>query len=87
MNCPLIAREETLSERDTFKEAIFLGLRQLKGINLSDFKRNFGISLDEAYPEPVSGLVDAGLLDLAHDTLKLTSREILLSDEVFQQFF
>jgi oxygen-independent coproporphyrinogen-3 oxidase len=87
MNCPLIAREETLSERDTFKEAIFLGLRQLKGINLSDFKRNFGISLDEAYPEPVAGLVDAGLLDLAHDTLKLTSRGILLSDEVFQQFF
>jgi len=45
------------------------------------------MSLDKAYPGVVSSLVDVGLLDLAQDNLKLTPQGILLSDEVFQNFF
>jgi len=82
-----ITGNERLSEKETYQEALFLGLRQLKGINLSDLKSDFGMSLDKTYPGVVPGLVDVGLLDLEQDTLKLTSQGILLSDEVFQNFF
>ena len=82
-----IEGEERLSGKTTLKEAIFLGLRQLKGINLLDFKRSFGVSLDEAYPELLVSLVNAGLMDVTPDTLKLTPQGVLLSNEVFYQFF
>lgn len=82
-----IVGKERLSKKETYQEALFLGLRQLRGINLSDLKSDFGMSLDKTYPEIIPGLVDVGLLDLDQDTLKLTSQGILLSDEVFQNFF
>lgn len=82
-----VAGGERLNEREALEEAIFLGLRQLKGIKLSDFKSNFNKSLDEACPGVVTSLVDLGLLNLAQDNLKLTSKGVLLSDEVFQNFF
>jgi oxygen-independent coproporphyrinogen-3 oxidase len=83
----VIAGEELLTREEALHESLFLGLRQLRGINLSNFEMHFKISLPELYAEVISHLVEAGLVEVTHDTIRLTSRGILLSNEVFQSFF
>ncbi len=60
-------------------ERFFVGLRLMEGIRPEpDEWRRFAA--------PIRRFVDAGLLESAGGVLKLTSRGILLSNEVFQEF-
>lgn len=67
----------TPSNRD--EERLFTGLRLTEGIRLSsdDWQR---------HREPIERFIDAGLLERAAETLRLTKRGVLLSNEVFQEF-
>jgi oxygen-independent coproporphyrinogen-3 oxidase len=61
------------------EEKFFVGLRLMDGIHpTAEEWRRFDI--------PIRRFVDAGLLEASHDTLRLTSRGVLLSNEVFQEF-
>jgi oxygen-independent coproporphyrinogen III oxidase len=68
---PEIARPE--------EERFFVGLRLMEGIRPApeEWLR---------YEEPIRRFVEAGLLEAAAGTLKLTARGVLLSNEVFQEF-
>ena len=83
----VIAGEELLTREEALKESLFLGLRRLKGIHLNNLEMHFNMSLHELYAEVISHLVEADLVEVTHDTIRLTSRGILLSNEVFQSFF
>ena len=67
-------------------ESIFLGLRLLRGINLSEHRARFGADLRQDYAADLARLTDAGLLELDNDLMKLTSHGALLSNEVFSIF-
>lgn len=71
-----IESKEILTKKEAMEEAIFLGLRQTKGINLKRFEKRFGLKL--LLPHYLEGLltVDRGFL-------KLTPLGFLLSNEVF----
>jgi oxygen-independent coproporphyrinogen-3 oxidase len=60
-------------------ERLFIGLRLTGGIrpNPADWRR-FG--------QPIRRFLDSGLLETDGDTLRLTNRGVLLSNEVFQEF-
>jgi oxygen-independent coproporphyrinogen-3 oxidase len=60
-------------------ERFFVGLRLLEGIRLdaSEWAR---------YEAPIRRFLDAGLLERSGDRLRLTSRGVLVSNEVFQEF-
>jgi oxygen-independent coproporphyrinogen-3 oxidase len=79
---PIVERTE-LSDEDAQSEAIFLGLRLMKGINLQNYRARFGRDLRAEFNGELDRLGEAGLIEINADVLKLTTRGALLSNEVF----
>src|SRR5262249_50540883 len=79
---PIVERTK-LDEDDARSESIFLGLRLLRGISLSGYRLRFGRDLRDEYNGELERLLDAGLIEINDEVLKLTSRGALLSNEVF----
>ncbi len=75
-----------LSPARQHEEAWFLGLRLNAGVNLAALQREFGDAMVEPALETVTRLADEGLLISDGETVRLTGRGRLLSNEVFQQF-
>jgi oxygen-independent coproporphyrinogen-3 oxidase len=63
---------------DPVSEHFFLGLRLSAGIDLESARSQF--------PEPVERFLRDGLLEISGFRLRLTSRGVLLSNEVFAEF-
>jgi putative oxygen-independent coproporphyrinogen III oxidase len=78
-----ITERTQLSEEDLRSEAIFLGLRLMRGISLTGFQNTFGKDLRAEYNGELDRLKEAGLIEMDGDRLKLTMRGAVLSNEVF----
>jgi oxygen-independent coproporphyrinogen-3 oxidase len=60
-------------------ERFFVGLRLMEGVRPTGEEW-------QRYEQPIRRFVDAGLLESANGTIRLTGRGVLLSNEVFQEF-
>jgi oxygen-independent coproporphyrinogen-3 oxidase len=78
-----IVERTELDEDDMRSESIFLGLRLMRGINLQNYHARFGTDLRKAYNGELERLIEAGLIEIDNQVLKLTTRGALLSNEVF----
>ncbi len=67
------------------EEAFFLGLRLNRGVSLRELGQKFG-DYAQKYAPVLEELIKADLLALSDDTVRLTPRGRLLSNEVFQKF-
>ena len=76
---------EFLDEKSGMEGFIFLGLRMIDGINDTEFKDEFGVSLRAVYGDEIDKLVEQGLLDFDEHDLKLTRRGISVSNYVFAE--
>ncbi len=74
-----VTREQAL------EEAFFLGLRLNRGVSLRELGRKF-VKEAQKYAPLLEELIKCDLLILADDTVRLTPRGRLLSNEVFQKF-
>lgn len=72
-----ITEEQILTERDVRAEALFLGLRLMRGVNKE---------LLETYETDLERFKEAGLLELDGNCIRLTRSGALLSNEVFAAF-
>src|SRR5687767_6012198 len=79
---PIVESTE-LTEEDERSEAIFLGLRLLRGIDLNSYRARFGTNLRQQFNGELDRLQAAGLVKIERESLRLTSRGALLSNEVF----
>ncbi len=61
------------------EEKFFVGLRLAEGVRPDDAEWR-------RYEKPIRRFIDAGLLETADGTLRLTDRGVFLSNEVFQEF-
>jgi oxygen-independent coproporphyrinogen-3 oxidase len=75
-----------LSVEQQHEEAWFLGLRLNAGVEVAALQREFGSAMAAPALEVVSRLVETGLLDFDGQTVRLTPRGRLLSNDVFQEF-
>lgn len=75
--------KETLDRKKSMGETLILGLRMLRGINLPDFERRFGKSIDSEFGDKINKLHNEQLLEYTDERLKLTHKGILFSNEVF----
>lgn len=82
---PVVETTE-LDDREAAAEAVFLGLRLMRGISLDEHRARFGEDLREKHAHDLARLSDAGLIALDHDLMKLTRSGALLSNEVFATF-
>jgi oxygen-independent coproporphyrinogen III oxidase len=78
--------ENVLTQSEKMEEEMFMGLRKIKGVSKTDFKKKYKISLHEVFGEEISLLVSKGLLIESEEYLKLSKQGIFLGNEVFQQF-
>ena len=72
-----IVEEQDLTESDLRAEALFLGLRLMRGVTL-DLCKEYATDLDR--------FREAGLLEIDGDWIRLTRSGALLSNEVFSAF-
>jgi oxygen-independent coproporphyrinogen-3 oxidase len=75
-----------LAERDVSAEALFLGLRLMRGVNLAEYRAHFGTDVRAQYADELARFSDGGLIRLEDDWLRLTPTGVLLSNEVFAAF-
>lgn len=77
-----------LSKREEMEEFVFLGLRMMKGISLSEYKRRFGVDFQDVYQDIVDSLIKKCLLAESrnHDRIYLTNRGIDVSNVVLAEF-
>jgi oxygen-independent coproporphyrinogen-3 oxidase len=76
----------TLTRQEEMEEAWFLGLRLNAGVSLSRLEAEFGRESLVQFQPILQGLCSHGLLERKGDSIALTTRGRLLSNEVFAQF-
>jgi oxygen-independent coproporphyrinogen-3 oxidase len=70
---------ETVTAEQALEEELFLGLRQLDGIDVEQIERNYGVTLSERF-EP---LTSAGLVEREGSVVRLAEEKLSVSNEVF----
>ena len=75
-----------LTAREELEEALFLGLRRCRGVDLRELREEFGWSAVEAFHGTLRGLESDGLLARTAGHVALTSRGLMLSNDVFARF-
>ena len=75
-----------LSAHAALEETFFLGLRLARGVDLKAVGARFGVDAAGIFSGTIGDLQLCGLLERQSDTIRLTSRGRLLSNEVFERF-
>lgn len=81
-----VAEREVLSQNDEISEFMFLGLRCIKGISISEFKNTFNKSIYDIYSQQLQKLCNEKLIEINNDNIYLTEKGIDLSNMVFTEF-
>jgi oxygen-independent coproporphyrinogen-3 oxidase len=78
--------EERLSMEQLMIEAIYLGLRQTKGIFIDMFDKKFGVSFKTMFEEIINRLEVQGFVEVTQNRCALTSRGMLYLDSIAAMF-
>jgi oxygen-independent coproporphyrinogen-3 oxidase len=70
---------ETISDPQALEEELFLGLRQLAGIDLDRLQDSYGVSINDRFRT----LESSGLLERDGNVVRLAPRHLSISNEVF----
>lgn len=81
-----LASQEILTFKEAAGETVFLALRLKKGLNLEVFRRRFGVSLEDVFPQELEELLSLGLLEKRAGHLCLTPRGRDVANRVFMYF-
>jgi oxygen-independent coproporphyrinogen-3 oxidase len=81
-----VVEEQQLSQTDVRAEALFLGMRLMRGIDMHAFRESFGVDLRDEYAADLDRFCKAGLVEFEGDLVRLTRNGALLSNEVFAAF-
>lgn len=81
-----VAEKEQITADLEMTETVFLGLRLLKGLDLDNFYRRFGLWLSDVYAPDLEALLAAGLVEIKNNHLSLTARGLPVANQVFMAF-
>lgn len=77
--CSVLDSEETVSPTQALEEELFLGLRQLDGVDLTRIEREYGTVSSER----IAKLIDDGLIEREGSRIRLNPAKLTISNEVF----
>ena len=77
---------EVQDENEKQKEYMLLGLRKIDGIKISEFKNKFALNPLYVFRNEINKLVEANLLAVDADYIKLTNKGIDFANIVWQEF-
>ncbi|NNE66539.1 MAG: radical SAM family heme chaperone HemW [Pyrinomonadaceae bacterium] len=81
-----VATYETLEDKQLAGEFAFLNLRLIDGLNLGVYESRFGHSLIDAYKPELENLEKLDLIAISGNSVVLTRKGMLFSNEVFEVF-
>lgn len=81
-----VVEEQQLSQDDVRAEALFLGMRLMRGVDARRYRESFGVDLHDKHGDDLDRFYKAGLLEFDGDLIRLTRTGALLSNEVFAAF-
>jgi len=79
-------KRTVVDKQAALEEAFFLGLRLNAGTDLAKISADFGAARVAGFGSAILELVQAGLMEQEKNTVRLTARGRLLSNEVFERF-
>ena len=82
----LVASRALVDSQAALEESFFLGLRMNRGVSLQEVTQRFGTDVMQRFESVFEDLMEAALLELEGNRVRLTSRGRLLSNEVFARF-
>jgi oxygen-independent coproporphyrinogen-3 oxidase len=74
-----VEQHEVLTAESALEEELFLGLRQLEGIDVARIEREYGVQLDSRFAR----LTSAGLIEREGSLVRLAPGRVSVSNEVF----
>lgn len=80
------AGKESLSRAQLMIEAVYLGLRQAKGIDVDAFDKKFGVNFEKIHAETIADLEKKGLMESSKNHFALTPRGMLYLDSIATMF-
>jgi len=78
--------DEWLSPEQLMIEAVYLGLRQTRGIMVDVFDKKFGVSFELKFKEVISDLEKKGFIEFSPNHCALTPKGMLLFDSIAAMF-
>ena len=81
-----VVEEQELSEADLRAEALFLGMRMMRGVDVREYSELFGVDLRAEHRDELDRFREAGLVEFDGDLIRLTRNGALMSNEVFAAF-
>jgi oxygen-independent coproporphyrinogen-3 oxidase len=82
----LACEERPLSDRERVEEALFTGLRLVRGIDLKLIESRYGVDVWRRWGQELQPFLDEGLLVHDADGLRLTRAGMLLAHEIMTVF-
>ena len=80
-----IVEEQELTDADR-AEALFLGMRMMRGVDVREYNELFGVDLRAEHADELDRFREAGLVEFDGDLIRLTRNGALMSNEVFAAF-
>jgi len=81
-----IVEEQELTDADLRAEALFLGMRMMRGVDVREYNELFGVDLRAEHASELDRFREAGLVEFEGDLIRLTRNGALMSNEVFAAF-
>lgn len=81
-----VTTSQVLSRDEVRAEAVYLGMRVMRGLDTSAYRQLFGVDLVQEHIEDWSRFEEAGLIEFDGDVVRLTRAGALMSNEVFSRF-
>lgn len=81
-----VVEEQELTEADLRAEALFLGMRMMRGVDVREYSEMFGVDLRAEHRDELDRFREAGLVEFHGDLIRLTRNGALMSNEVFAAF-
>lgn len=81
-----VAEQEILSVEEQMEEFMFLGLRMTNGISKEEFRKTFGVSVEDVFGEVICKNIKEELLQQKAGRIALTQRGLDVSNYVMAQF-
>ena len=76
----------SLNNDDLMAEMVIMGLRLIKGVSKNNFRKRFGVCLEDIYQEELDKLIKRKLLINNENNLLLSNKGLLLGNQVFMEF-
>lgn len=83
---PAVGDREKLDPEATAREAVMLGLRQCRGINLREFANRFGFEMPPLAGDEFETLLADGLIEVIEGACRLTPSGRCVADGVIMEF-